>query len=73
MNGKNSWFAEIYIENYRCYLGTYKSELRAAKIQDVVQIQCNGLGAKLNFDYSKAEILAILEERSIVAKRKEVD
>lgn len=46
-------------------------EKLAASLYDVSLIQAKCLKARLNFDYNKAHILAILFEKSIVKMKKE--
>ena len=40
-----------------------------ARIHDVLKIQTEGLGSRVNFEYTKVEIMAILFERSLVKVR----
>ena len=65
-NGKDAWYSVMNIDTYRCYLGTHNEESLAAKIYDIAQIQNKGLETVVNFSYTKAQILAILQEKSIV-------
>lgn len=58
------------IESEQIYLGNFTDEEYAAKIYDIVTIQNKCLEESLNFSYTKAEILAILFEKSLVQLRK---
>ena len=46
----------------RRYVGSSQSEEEAARLYDKKSIASNGLAAKTNFSYTKAEIEAILKD-----------
>lgn len=54
------------IDSEKIYLCTTDNPHQAAQLYDAVIIQAKGLGAKLNFSYTKSELLAILSQKSIV-------
>ena len=49
------------------YLGTLPSEEMAAKFYDKVAVQYQGVKAKTNFQYSKAQILQILRTPALLS------
>ena len=59
-NGDN-WQALISIQKRKTYIGTYASELEAAKAFDFYSILLNNLTASTNFDYTKKDILEMIE------------
>ena len=59
-NGDN-WQALISIQKRKTYIGTYASELKAAKAFDFYSILLNNLTASTNFDYTKKDILEMIE------------
>lgn len=69
-NGK-SWQVLIMIDSEKIYLCTTDNPHMAAKLYDYVIIQAKGLSSKLNFSYTKSELLAILFEQSIVEVKKQ--
>lgn len=54
------------IETEKIYLCTTENPHLAALIYDIVIIQCKGLTAKVNFNYSKKELLGILFTDSLI-------
>ena len=48
------------IDGVQSYLGTYLLPRIGAMVYDVGILQSKGLHTKVNFDYSKAELMAIL-------------
>ena len=46
------------------YVGSIEDELLAAKMYDVYAIRSVGLKAKTNFNYTKVELLKIVEDMS---------
>ena len=54
------------INHNKIYLCQLKDEKMAAKLYDYVMIQNRGLNSRLNFSYTKAELLAILINRSVL-------
>lgn len=46
--------------------------LKAALLYDLAIIQAKGKSSKINFDYTRAQLLAILFEKSIVKVKKEI-
>jgi len=42
------------VEKKKTYIGTYKSDIEAAKVYDIYSILTNGIQAKTNFNYSKS-------------------
>ena len=63
-NGK-SWQILIMIDSEKIYLCTTDNPHQAAILYDYVIIQAKGLGSKINFEYTKLDLLAILFEKSI--------
>ena len=59
------------IDQEKVYLCSMPKEKLAASLYDVSLVQAKCLKARVNFDYSKAHILAILFEKSIVGIKKE--
>ena len=59
-NGDN-WQTLISIHKRKTYIGTYTKELEAAKIFDFYSILLNGVTAKTNFDYTKKDIIEMIE------------
>ena len=60
-NGPN-WQALISIDKKKTYIGTYSTELDAAKAFDYYSILLHGLTAVTNFDYSKRSIVELIAE-----------
>ena len=58
------------IDSEKIYLCTTDDPYQAALLYDIVIIQAKGLSSKINFNYSKEELLAILFEKSIVQIKK---
>ena len=54
-NGPN-WQALIAIDSVKTYIGTYTTEMEAAKVFDFYSLMLNGLTATTNFSYSKGDI-----------------
>ena len=46
------------------YLGTFQTELQAARTYDKVHILVHGIKARTNFSYSKKKVMEILDENS---------
>ena len=59
-NGDN-WQALISIQKRKTYIGTYTNELEAAKVFDFYSILLNGITATTNFDYTKMDIVEMIE------------
>ena len=59
-NGDN-WQALISIYKRKTYIGTYTSEIEAAKMFDFYSILLNNITASTNFDYTKKDILEMIE------------
>ena len=53
------------INKKKRYIGTYHTDVEAAKIYDRVTLQHHGVFAKTNFPYSESEITKILNEPRI--------
>ena len=60
-NGDN-WQALISIQKRKTYIGTYTSELEAAKAFDFYSILLNNITANTNFDYTKKDIIEMIEK-----------
>ena len=60
-NGDN-WQAFISIKKRKTYLGTFSNQEDAAKTFDFYSMLLNRLTAKTNFDYSKKEIMEMIEK-----------
>lgn len=56
------WQALIWINKRKTYIGTYSSEIQAARAFDLYSILLHGLVAKTNSSYSKDEIVSMLKE-----------
>lgn len=54
------------IETQKVYLCNTEDPNIAARLYDIAVIQTRGLKAKVNFDYTKAQILAILLQESLL-------
>ena len=54
------------IETQKVYLCNTEDPVIAARLYDIAVIQTRGLKAKVNFDYNKAQILAILLQESLL-------
>ena len=59
-NGDN-WQALISIQKRKTYIGTYTNELEAAKVFDFYSILLNNITATTNFDYTKKDIIEMIE------------
>lgn len=59
-NGKQ-WQVFIMIGKSKRYIGIVGNELDAARYYDALAIQNHGIRAKTNFEYSKTQILEILD------------
>lgn len=57
---KKNWQAYIRINNKNTYLGSYKSEIIAAKIYDLMAIKKKGIKARTNFKYNNQQIKKII-------------
>ena len=60
MNGKK-WQVMIMGKKRKNYFGRFKCELEAAKFYDKLAIVTKGLSANTNFNYTKVQIMEILE------------
>ena len=60
-NGPN-WQALISINKRKTYIGTYRSEAQAARAFDFYSLLLHSTTAKTNFDYTKSDILAMIEK-----------
>jgi hypothetical protein len=58
----NQWQVMIMIRKRKYYLGTFQTELEAAKHYDVISVKNNGIKAKTNFFYTDKEIEKILAQ-----------
>lgn len=59
-NGKN-WQSLIVINNIKVYLGTYKTQMEAAVMFDFHSILMKGDKARVNNDYTAAQVLNMVE------------
>lgn len=48
------------------YVGAIYDEVKAARIYDQIAIQYQGIAAKTNYSYTKAEIVDILKMRPVL-------
>ena len=55
-----SWQVMSMIDCQSVYLATTKDPIEAALIYDIVNLQTKGMMARVNFNYSARELLAIL-------------
>ena len=60
-NGPN-WQSLISIDKKKTYIGTYLTEIEAARAFDYYSILLHGLTAVTNLDYSKRDILELITE-----------
>lgn len=60
LNGKK-WQVMIMGKKRKNYFGRFKCELEAAKFYDKLAIVTKGLSANTNFNYTKVQIMEILE------------
>ena len=58
------------IDTEKIYLCTTDDPRQAAILYDIVILQAKGHSSKINFNATKADILAILFERSLVETKK---
>ena len=58
---KKKWQVYIMINRKNTYLGSYISEINAAKVYDLMAIKKNGIKAKTNFKYNKKQIKKIFK------------
>lgn len=58
-NGK-AWQVLIMLESQKVYLCNTEEPILAAKLYDLTVLQTKGLKAKVNFQYTKSELLSIL-------------
>jgi hypothetical protein len=56
------------VNRQKKYVGAIYDELRAAKIYDQIAIQYQGVAAKTNFSYTKAEVIDILKQRPVLLR-----
>ena len=56
-----NWQVLINHENVKKYVGTYPTEIEAAKTYDLYSMAFHGSKAKVNFLYSKEEIIAMID------------
>ena len=68
-NGK-SWQVLIMIDSEKIYLCTTEDPQLAALLYDIVIIQAKGLSARVNFNYTKRELLGILFTESLLEIKK---
>ena len=68
-NGK-SWQVLIMIDSEKVYLVSTDDPQQAALLYDIVVIQAKGLNAKVNFSYTKEELLGILFTQSLLEIKK---
>lgn len=64
-NGRQ-WQVIVFIDRQKTYLCISNIKARAARLYDVAVIQAKGLDAQVNYDYSKAQLLAILFQPSLI-------
>jgi len=60
-NGPN-WQALITVHKRKTYIGTYATQIEAAKAFDRYSILLNNLTAKTNFSYTKDDLIGIVSE-----------
>ncbi|TNV81277.1 hypothetical protein FGO68_gene5971 [Halteria grandinella] len=65
-NGRNSWQVLVMVNRNKKYVGAIYDELKAARIYDQIAIQYQGIAAKTNFAYTKAEIIDILKMKPVL-------
>jgi len=56
----------MMIDQEKIYLGTLEDPEKAAFLYDMAIIQAKGLDSKVNYNYNKLQVLAMLFEPSIV-------
>jgi hypothetical protein len=59
VNGK-AWQVLIMIDSEKIYLCTLNDPIKGAQLYDLAIIQAKGLNSKINFSYTKVQLLAIL-------------
>jgi len=64
-NGR-AWQILIVIDSERVYLCTTNDPQTAALLYDIAVVQIKGMRAKVNFKYTKLELLAILFTPSLI-------
>ena len=55
----NQWQVLIMVNKSKTYIGTYSSEIIAARIYDIIAIKNRGIKARTNFVYSKNKLTKI--------------
>ena len=59
------------VDNRNLYFGQCEDPQLAAFMYDIIKIQSEGMSAKVNFEYNRLQLLAILFEQSLVQIRDE--
>lgn len=62
----SQWQVLIMVNKKKRYIGTISTEIEAARLYDKVAIQNHGVKARTNYDYTKEEILNVLNEPTIL-------
>lgn len=65
-NGKLNWQILTMVEGKKVYLCTLDNIHKAAMVYDIFQIQTRGIKCKTNFNYTKAEAMAVLKCESLL-------
>lgn len=55
----------LMIDQEKIYLCSIEDPYRAAQLYDITVIQAKGFSSKLNFNYSKIKLLAMLMLKSV--------
>eukprot|EP00743_Colponemidia_sp_Colp-15_P005495 GILK01005909.1.p1 GENE.GILK01005909.1~~GILK01005909.1.p1 ORF type:complete len:274 (-),score=38.93 GILK01005909.1:217-1038(-) len=67
----NQWQVLIMVDKKKRYIGSFASEMEAAKAYDRAALQNHGLKAKTNFEYTEDELNKILSDPPILKKSTE--
>ena len=57
----DKWQALISINKQKIYIGTYSNEFDAGRVYDFYSILLNNMKARTNFDYSKNDVITMVE------------
>ena len=65
---KSKWQVMIMGNFKKMYVGAIVDEIEAARIYDKLAILSHGIQARTNFDYSREEIIDILNDESLLRR-----
>ena len=56
----------MFLNGHKVYIGGFNDEELGARVHDICYIQQKGMDARINFNYSKVELLSILLFENII-------